>query len=587
MTQQNVTVPVARVLEAVRAGRVRQAAPLLLELDLTGGLLPAQPPDLAGRLQSRGTPTLPGVVRALGEAAQDPQVQGLVAKIGGTSLRLADAQELAAAVQGLRARGKRTWAWAESFGEFGPGTAGYLLATAFDEIWLQPSGDLGLTGVAIESVFLRGALDKLGVEPQLGQRHEYKNAADVFLRSEYTPAHHEAYERLAVSSFDAVVGAVAAARGLAPDVVRELADRAPLPAADALAAGLVDRLGYRHEVYAAARAGAVGPGDRQPDQEPEGEARLRYVTAYSRHRAPHEAIRERVAQRGQQVVALVHAVGEIRLGRSGRGLRGPALGSDTLTAALRAAGRDDGVGAVVLRVDSPGGSYVASDAVWAAVREVRAAGTPVVVSMGAVAASGGYFVAAPADAVLALPSTLTGSIGVLGGKPVVADLLTRLGIGTGAVTAGRNARMFSTRARFSDEQWDRVQASLDRIYDDFVGKVAAGRGMTREAVHEIARGRVWTGADALERGLVDELGGLERAADVARERAGLPAEAPLRPYPHVPLVRRLRPARSSDDLAAAAAAGLPAVSGPDGLLAHALGLAPGAVLLMPPVRLSA
>jgi protease-4 len=565
MTQQNVTVPVARVLEAVRAGRVRQAAPLLLELDLTGGLLPAQPPDLAGRLQSRGTPTLPGVVRALGEAAQDPQVQGLVAKIGGTSLRLADAQELAAAVQGLRARGKRTWAWAESFGEFGPGTAGYLLATAFDEIWLQPSGDLGLTGVAIESVFLRGALDKLGVEPQLGQRHEYKNAADVFLRSEYTPAHHEAYERLAVSSFDAVVGAVAAARGLAPDVVRELADRAPLPAADAL----------------------VGPGDRQPDQEPEGEARLRYVTAYSRHRAPHEAIRERVAQRRQQVVALVHAVGEIRLGRSGRGLRGPALGSDTLTAALRAAGRDDGVGAVVLRVDSPGGSYVASDAVWAAVREVRAAGTPVVVSMGAVAASGGYFVAAPADAVLALPSTLTGSIGVLGGKPVVADLLTRLGIGTGAVTAGRNARMFSTRARFSDEQWDRVQASLDRIYDDFVGKVAAGRGMTREAVHEIARGRVWTGADALERGLVDELGGLERAADVARERAGLPAEAPLRPYPHVPLVRRLRPARSSDDLAAAAAAGLPAVSGPDGLLAHALGLAPGAVLLMPPVRLSA
>ncbi len=574
MTQVNAPAPVTRVLRTVKTMGQGAQAPLLLELDLTAGLLPATPTDLAGRLQARGTPTLPGVVRALKEAAQDRHVHGLVAKLGGGRLRLADAQELAGAVRAFREEGKRAWAWAESFGELGPGTSGYLLACAFDEIWLQPSGDVGLTGVAVQSVFLRGALDKLGVEPQLGQRYEYKNAADTLLRTEYSPAHREASERLAASSFDVVVEAVAQARRLTPESVRELADRAPIPAADALAAGLVDHVGYRHEVYGAARADA---GE---------EARLRFVTAYSPHRAPVDAVRERLVARGQRAVALVQAVGEIRLGRSGRGLRGPSLGSDTVTAALRAAAGDDGIAAVVLRVDSPGGSYVASDAIWAAVREVQAADKPVVVSMGGVAASGGYFVAAPADAVLALPSTLTGSIGVLGGKPVVAELLARLGIGTGTATAGRNAGMASARAPYTPEQWDRLQASLDRIYDDFVGKVAQGRRMDRAAVHEVARGRVWTGADALERGLVDELGGLERAADVARDRAGLPAEAPLRPYPQVHPLRRLRPPRSSDDLAASAASLAPVTAGPEGLVAQALGLPGTALLLMPSIRLN-
>jgi protease-4 len=570
-----VTAPVTKVLKTVRSAGHGRPAPLLLELDLTGGLLPAPPQDVAGRLQSRGTPTLPGVVRALREAAQDPDVHGLVAKLGGGRLRLADAQELTGAVRAFRNEGKRAWAWAESFGELGPGTAGYLLACAFDEIWLQPSGDVGLTGVAVQSVFLRGALDKLGVQPQLGQRYEYKNAADALLRTEYSPAHREASERLAVSSFDVVVQAVAQARRLTPEAVRELADRAPVPAGEALAAGLVDHLGYRHEVYAAARTDAGS------------HPRLRFATAYSPHRAPVAAMRKRFADRGQRTVALVQAVGEIRLGRSGRGLRGPALGSDTVSAALRAAAGDQAIAAVVLRVDSPGGSYVASDVIWAAVREVQAAGKPVVVSMGGVAASGGYFVAAPADAVLALPSTLTGSIGVLGGKPVVAELLGRLGIGTGTVTAGRNAGMASTRTPYTPEQWDRLQASLDRIYDDFVTKVAQGRRMDRAAVHEVARGRVWTGADALDRGLVDELGGLDRAADVARDRAGLPAEAPLRPYPHVPLLRRVRPPRSSDDLAASAATLAPVSAGPEGLLAQALGLHGAGVLLMPPVRVVA
>ena len=544
--------------------------PVLLELDLTVPLAGAPPTDLLGRLQAARTPTLQGVVDALHTAAEDPDVLGLVAKLGGR-LPLAQAQELTEAVRAFRRAGKRTWAWAETFGEGGPGTPPYVLATAFDEVWLQPSGDVGLTGVAVEAVFLRTALDRAGIEPQIDQRREYKNAADMLVRTGFTPAHQEASQALADSAFEQVALAVAAGRVLTPDAVRAVVDRAPVAAAEALEAGLVDRLGYRHEVYAEARR-HVGAA-----------AVLRYVGAYRRSRAPVDRVRERWTRRGQGTVALVHAVGEIRLGRSGRGLRGPSLGSDTVTAALRAAGRDDSVGAVVLRVDSPGGSYVASDTIWAEVGALQAAGRTVVVSMGALAASGGYFVACGADAVVALPATLTGSIGVFSGKPVVAELLGKAGIGTDAVTAGRHARMNSLRTRYTDEEWAHLQDSLDRIYADFVGKVAAGRGMTVDQVDEVARGRVWTGADALKRGLVDELGGLRRALDVARDRAGLAADAPVRTFPHAPLLRQLRRPQSSEDLGAAAHALLPEVRGGVGDLLGALG--GGGELLMPPVRL--
>ena len=559
------------------AGSVQRAVPgtregkLLLELDLTHALAAAPPPDLIGRLQTARGLTLTGALERLAEAADDPDVVGLVAKVGGGGLRLAQAQEIALAVRAFRAAGKRAWAWAETFGEGGPGTPGYVLAAAFDEVWLQPSGDVGITGVAVEPLFLRGALERAGIEPQFGQRYEYKSAADMFLRRDFSEAHREASGRLAASALEQVVTDVAGGRGLAPGVVGELVDRAPVPAAEARDAGLVDRLGYRHEVYAAARAAA---GE---------DATLRYLAAYRRKLPPIEAVRRRRATRGLGVVALVHAVGGIRLGRSGRGMRGPALGSDTLGAALRAAADDDRVRAVLLRVDSPGGSYVASDAVWGAVHGVKEAGKSVVVSMGAVAGSGGYFIAAPADAIVALPTTLTGSIGVFGGKPVVAELLERLGVGNDAVLAGRHARMFSARARYSEDEWQHLQESLDRIYDDFTSKVADGRGLDRERVHEIARGRVWTGADARDLGLVDELGDLRRAAQLTRERAGLPYDTPVRPFPHVPLIRRLRRPSSSEDPAAAAA--VTTLPGSLGELAAAVGLEPGASLLMPPLAL--
>jgi protease-4 len=229
------------------------------------------------------------------------------------------------------------------------------------------------------------------------------------------------------------------------------------------------------------------------------------------------------------------------------------MGSDTIGAAFRAAVKDERVKAIVFRVDSPGGSAVASDAIWREVVLARRAGKPVVVSMGNVAASGGYYVSMAADTIIAQPGTLTGSIGVVVGKAVVSGLLDRVGIGLGAVADGDHARMLSATKDFSDSEWERVNASLDRIYDDFTAKVAEGRDLPRERVHELARGRVWTGADAKANGLVDELGGIDAALDLARKKAGLASDAPIRVYPHTSPLERLRPPESSEDRTAASA----------------------------------
>jgi protease IV len=541
--------------------------PIVLELDLTAEILETVPQDPVGRIVARRRTGVRDLVDGLGRAAEDDHVVGLVAKVGPSSTGFARVQEVREAVRDFAASGRPTVAWADSFGEFGPGTVPYYLATGFDEIWLQPSGDVGLTGVVVEARFLRGTLDKLGVRPQFGQRHEYKNAANTIQETALTDAHREALNGIATSVADQLVEGIAEARRLSVDQVRELLDRAPLSAADASEAGLVDHVGYRDEAYAALRA-------RVP-----ADTRLRYLARY-RVGAAEKLARAMRVPRKRGRVALVHAVGPVRSGRSGRGpLPGQAIGSDTVTAALRAAGRDEHVRAVVLRVDSPGGSYVASDAIWREVAQLRRHGTPVVASMGDVAASGGYFVAMGADAIVAQPGTITGSIGVVAGKAVVDGLLGRAGIGFDDVAVGERARMFSSTHGFDDADWAKLDSWLDRVYEDFVGKAAAGRGMTRDAVHEVARGRVWTGADARERGLVDELGGLARAVELARRRGDLPDDAPVVPFPHVSPLERLRPPESSED--AAAASVVLDAWGPVAWLAGRLGLSAGGPLLLP------
>lgn len=530
-----------KVVDLIKDTRDRRTAPLILELDLTEGIIDAAPADPLSAIMSMRRTHLRDVLDGLRRARTDARVRALVVKIG-SGVGLAMAQELRDAVRAFRDAGKLTVAWAETFGETGHGTVPYYLATAFERIYLQPSGDVGLTGVSLEEPFFKGALEKVGVTPRFAKRHEYKTMANTFMEREYTPEHEEMSGRLVVSIGEQITAGVAEGRGLTGDQVRELIDRGPLLGAEALEAGLVDRLGYRDQVYADVRKEVT---DAQP-----AEPVLRYVTRY--HRA--HAFTPRLPRTRDGVVALIQGQGQIRLGRSGRGPvpgQHGAMGSDTIGAAFRAAVRDDRVKAIVFRVNSPGGSAVASDAIWREVVLARRAGKPVIVSMGNLAASGGYYVAMAADTIVAQPGTLTGSIGVVVGKPIVSELLERLGVGMGSVEDGAHARMFSATRDFTASEWERVNASLDRIYDEFTAKVAEGRDMTREQVHKLARGRVWTGADAKANGLVDELGGLDLAIDLARKKAGLPADAPARVFPHTSPLDRLRPPESSEDRTAA------------------------------------
>jgi len=580
---------VHQVVDQIDGARRRRTAPLVLELDLTEPVVDSVPHDPLSAVMARRRTSLRTILDGLDRAGRDPRVRALVVKLGGprTPLALARAQELRDAVTAFREQGKLAVAWAETFGELGRGSVPYFLATGFDEIWLQPSGEVGITGVASEVPFLHDALDRLGITPQVAARHEYKNAASIFTDQDFTPAHREATERLVTSVMDQLVAGIAAGRDLEPAVLQPLVDRAPLAATEALDAGLVDHLGYRDEVYAALRRWVAATADRAPDTlveartasvpapapgpGPDGDAPdtdaesdeagddvvLLYVARY--HRSPLAELSQRLTRSGpgrdkRDRIALVPVNGPIHLGKSGRQpFSRESTGSDTVTAALRAATADDDVRAIVLRVDSPGGSYVASDAIWRQVALAREAGKPVVASLGSVAASGGYYVAMGADAIVAEPATITGSIGVLAGKPVVERLAARLGVGRGAVASSPSALMLSPFQPFSDDEWQRLDTWLDRIYDDFVGKAAAGRGVEPERMHELARGRVWSGADAHERGLVDELGGLATAVTRARERAGLPPDGPsdVVAYPQLPLLARLRPATSSEDEAAA------------------------------------
>jgi protease IV len=532
----------------------QRTAPLILELDLTDGLMETRPTDPVAAVLSRHQLTVTDVITGLRLARADDRVKALVVKLGGRPIGLGVVQELREMIGRFTEAGKPTFAWAETFGEFSAGNLPYYLATAFETIYLQPSGDLGLTGLALERVFLRGTLDKLGVTMEVGARHEYKSAAEQLTEHGFSQAAREATTRMAESITDQLTQAIATRRQVSADDASALINQGPFLADQALAAGLVDALGYRDEVYAAVR--------KRVHATPE--TVLLYLARYQRAKELANRLRELPARgvhgRNQPAVALIQASGTIRRGRNGRGspAGGPMMGSDSIAATLRAASADQHIEAIVLRVNSPGGSYVASDSIWREVVRARNAGKPVVVSMSDVAASGGYFISMAADAIVAQPGTITGSIGVITAKPVLSELYGKVGVSTDAVVLGKHAGMFSTAHPFTSDDWQIVDAWLDHIYADFTGKVAAGRGLSAERVHELARGRVWTGADALENGLVDELGGIEEAAAIARRRAGLAPNAPLVAYPRLGPLERIRPAANSEDRRTAASAQLPA-----------------------------
>ncbi len=482
---------------------------IVLTADLTGGLVDGAEPSPLSRVLFGQKTTLRDFIDALERAGDDPRVKALYLQIGDDSLALPKIQQVRDAIAKFRAKGKFAIAFADTFGEGAPGIRPYYLATACDEIWLQPLGEVGITGLRSEQMFFKGFLDKLGITASFERREDFKTAMNMLTEAQMTSAQREELEALLTSLQDQINSGIAAARKLRVADVAALVDRAPLSADAAKAAGLVDRVAYRDEALWRAQLRA-GAGAKTM-------ALSRYLTAAGR---PHQS--------GTRI-ALIYGTGLITRTSS----EASALTNDTqftaraVERAFNAAARDKDVRAIVFRIDSPGGSATASESIWRDVMRAHQRGKPIIVSMGDVAASGGYYVAAPADKIVAEPATLTGSIGVLGGKIILGDLFAKLGITTDSVQRGANADMYSLTRDFSPQARQRFSGQLDDTYRGFKDHVAAGRHLTADAVEAAAKGRVWTGEDALRLGLVDALGGYDTALALARRAANLPADAPI------------------------------------------------------------
>lgn len=518
----------------LRGEKVAEAT--ILEIDFSRPLVEYVPQDPLAALFMDDQMTLRQFVETLHAAAEDERVVALVAEVTpGGGLGMAQIDEVRDAIAVFRAAGKPAVAFSDSYGEVLPANGAYYLASAFDEIYVQPSGDVGLTGLRFESPFIAGTIDKIGAEAEFAQRYEYKNAMNTYTETEFTPAHEEAMQALADSAFGHMVAEIAEARGMNPQAVRAAIDRGPFLGQQGVEAGFVDGLLYRDQVYDRVRALAAGEAEvgspvapetaagEDDDEDDDDDTDLLYLHKYAgRAEGPWSE--------GDSTIAIVYGVGAVVRGESAYDpLSGStSMGGDSVARAIRNAVDDDDVEAIVLRVDSPGGSYVASDTVWREVERARAEGKPVVASMGNLAASGGYFVAMGADKIVAQPTTITGSIGVLGGKFVTRDTWNKLGITFDAVQTSEHAEMWSGMEPFDPDEWEKFNAWLDRVYTDFTGKVAEGRGLPVERVREIAKGRVWSGVDALRLGLVDELGGLPTAIRLAREAAGIGDDVKVR-----------------------------------------------------------
>jgi protease-4 len=489
----------------VAASRPTLPGSIVLTVDLGRDLIEGPSQNPVSELVFGKKQTLRGFLDAVERAGEDPRVKGLYARFGGDSLAVAKGQEVRDAIRDFRAKGKFAIAFADSFGEFGSGTRPYYIATAFDEIWLQPMGAVGLVGLRSEVPFFRGTLDKLGIVPLFEHREEYKTAANSLTETAMTGPQREEVENLLGSISGQIVRGIAEARKLPEDEVASLIDRGPFFADEAKAAHLVDRIGYRDQAIARAHERA-GSGA-------ELVSLSRYLDGAGR---PHDS--------GPKI-ALIYGTGLIVAGDGASSLGGSTeMSAREMTRAFRQAVRDAAVRAILFRIDSPGGSAVASETIWREVVFARDRGKPVIVSMGDVAGSGGYYVAAPADKIVAEPATLTGSIGVLAGKLVIAGLLQKLGITTDAAERGANAGMFSTLRDFSPEARQRLDALLDLTYRGFKDHVAAGRHLSDAQVEAVAKGRVWSGEEAKAKGLVDELGGYAVALRVARDVAKIPAD---------------------------------------------------------------
>jgi protease-4 len=483
-----------------------------LSLRLGDDLAEVAPDDVVGYLRGSHTRTVRSIVDNLRKAKVDRRVAAVLLKPAGlTTPFWAKIQEIRDAVLDFRKSGKPVYAYLEYGAD-----RDYYLASAADKVFLMPSSSLDLTGVATYELFLRGTLDKLGAYPDLHHIGDYKTATNTFTEKSFTAAHKEMDESLNRDLYEQIVRGIADGRKKKETDVRALLDEGPFLPENALRAGLIDDVAYEDQVEEKLRPG--GASRRIDSDEYAGVS----AASFGLNRGPR--------------IAVIYAAGAIASGKSGFDpLNGSVVGSDTIIESIRQARRDGSIRAIVLRIDSPGGSAAASDAIWHELMMAKSAHTerPIVASMSDLAASGGYYIAMAADAIVAQPSTLTGSIGIFGGKFVTAGVYEKLGARIEATSVGRNAEMDSPARAYNPGELKKVEEQLQAFYDQFVEKVATARHSTPEQIDQIAQGRVWTGRQAKDKGLVDELGGLAQAIAVAKKRAKIApdTEVELVPYP--------------------------------------------------------
>ena len=507
---------------------------MVLTLRLAGPIAEVTAEDPLAELMGEQATSLRRLREALVRAAEDNRVQGLRLRVDSIGGGFATAQEIRSLITRVGAAGKWTAAYMDTAGEFSSGNLVYYVASACDEIVINPQGDLNFIGLSAASPFVRGTLDKLDIRAEIPGRGDYKTARFMYTQTDFTPAHREMTGWLLDSIMDQLVQDIADSRGLQAEEVRNLVDQAPFIGEKSVEAGLVDRM----EDWTSFVDGLE-----------EEHAKAKVVTARSYLK------RGSKAKRGPKI-AVVTAVGTILRGSSGESFNplfgGPVMGSDTISRAFRRVRKTSGIEAVVFRVDSPGGSAVASEIIRQEM--VRTAEEiPVVVSMSNVAASGGYWISCGAQRIVADPGTMTGSIGVYGGHFNTSGFYNnKLGVTFGRLDRGANANIYGELEDWTDEQRAVIDRMLDRIYDDFVERVSAARGMTPEAVDGIGRGRVFTGVQGWENGLVDVVGGFDEALIEAKKLADIDidAEVQLVEFPRVlPWWQQLAKNRSGDSAA--------------------------------------
>lgn len=531
---------------------------------------------IAGLGLSKSHPKMQDIIIALRRAKDDPRVVAVRGTLSASPIGLAQMQEIRDMIAEFETSGKPTFLFSETVGESVSAMSSYYLASAFDTIWVQPSGTVGVAGIGTEEMFFKDFLDRFGVKATFLQRKEYKSAGEALTNSSMSPANREATQALLGSWFNQMVDGIAESRKLTPDAVKALVDRGPLMATEAREGGLVDNLGYRDEFDAAVKA-------RVPDASDFDVAEYLDLGF--------------TVKGASKKIALINAVGNIVRGdeEESSGLFGGAGGvrSGVMAKAVREALDDSEIAALLIRVDSPGGSYVASDTIWREVVKAKDKKKPVIVSMGNVAASGGYFIAMPADRIFAQPATVTGSIGVVLGKIVIGGAMEKLDINWDRVSFGESAGIFSSTTDFSPQQLARLNQMIDATYLDFTSKAAQGRGKPLEEIEKVAKGRVWSGADAVSAGLVDELGGLSKAIDYTKTRVGLQATDTLElvafPKPEGRFASLLR-GLDNPDLPFGIVSGLRALATLGDMLAPALNTfdaanRPGAQLYFEPVTI--